>query len=236
MENGEFNGDYINEGYIILARRLLESRSWKICNAEQRSMMIYTLLRANYKDNTWWDGSKAISIPRGSFVAGRNNFAEETKTSEQRVRTFWDKMKNIGFLTIKPTSKNSIITICNYERYQNKKNYKQPTHQPDSNQRATTNNKSNKGKYIYTPQFTSFWEVYPKKKEKEVAFTCWQTAIKSNPPEHVIEAAKNYAEECRVKNTERDYIKNPATFLNKGRYRDYLPCNYKKQNGRFRLV
>jgi hypothetical protein len=159
---------YIPGGYIVLARQLLESRAWKICNNEQRGMLIYTLLEANYKENTWWDGSKSVIIPRGSFVTGRKAFAGKTHTTEQRVRTFWKKMESINFLTIKPTNKNSIITIVNYDEYQNKGNYaqplKQPTEQPTSNQQATTTNKGNISNKISLSVLREIIEAYKQKK------------------------------------------------------------------------
>lgn len=69
--------------------------------------------------------------------------------------------------------------------------------------------------------FSIFWEVYPKKTEKLYALKCYQKAISLGfSHEEIIEGAKNYAAHCKAEHTERQYIKNPSTFLNKGCWAD----------------
>ena len=150
------NCEYIGEGYIILARKLLESRAWQVCNGEQRGMLVYTLFRANFKDNVWWDGSEDVHISKGSFVTGRKVFAKDTNTSEWKVRNFWKKMKTIGFLTIKPTNQFSIITVCNYERYQSINNYIHPSKPPTDHQQTATNKECKESNNIVRNEFRPY--------------------------------------------------------------------------------
>ena len=76
---------------------------------------------------------------------------------------------------------------------------------------------------IYTPEFEEFWSIYPRKKEKPKAFKCWNTRLKEGETEILITlCAKNYAAEVKVKGTEEQYIKLPATFLGPNKpYEDY---------------
>ncbi len=73
-------------------------------------------------------------------------------------------------------------------------------------------------------QFEEFWRFYPRKIEKQKALKCWKTRIKEkHDPEDIIKAAYNYAEVCKIQNTEENYIKHPATFLGPNKpFLDYL--------------
>ena len=101
-------------------------------------LFLYFLLKANYKDKEW----KGVIIKRGQLVTGRKAIRRDTKISEQSIRTALERLKSTNEITIKSTSKYSIITICNYEKYQeqltNTSTSKLTNQQPASNQQVTT--------------------------------------------------------------------------------------------------
>jgi len=77
-----------------------------------------------------------------------------------------------------------------------------------------------RSKTIYTDGFKSFWEVYPKLVGKQVAFEGWKRLLRAGYPEaDIISAAKEYAKTREGK--EDEFTLHPATFLNKGRWKDY---------------
>lgn len=66
----------------------------------------------------------------------------------------------------------------------------------------------------YTPSFEQFWSVYPRKKEKGRAYTCYNARLKDGwSPDELLEAARNYAAEVARRRTEEQYIKLASTFL-----------------------
>ncbi|MBX6361973.1 MAG: hypothetical protein IRZ03_18105 [Acidobacterium ailaaui] len=78
-------------------------------------------------------------------------------------------------------------------------------------------------KDIYSADFERFWEVYPRKVGKQRAYACWKARIKEDSPDMLILCAQNYADSCKVKGTETEYIKHPSTFLSaKKDYADYI--------------
>jgi len=84
---------------------------------------------------------------------------------------------------------------------------------------------------IYPPEFESFWNNYPKKKEKKDAYITWKTLTKKQQ-EEVIIAAKHYKMETDALETQETYIKFPKTFLNKKKekWKDYMePPKIKKR-------
>jgi hypothetical protein len=127
------------ETWIKLYRKFDE---WEwFCIPEMVSLFIYLLLNANNSDNEW----KGIKVKRGQLITGRKTLKEKTGISEQTLRTCLSRLEKTKELTIKSTNKYSIITICNYELYQNGKNgsnqltnQQLTNNQPATNQQLTT--------------------------------------------------------------------------------------------------
>ena len=128
-------------GWICLHRKFL---SWEwYSDLNTKSLFIHLLIKANFEDKKW----QGVEIKRGQFLTGRKVLAKETGLSEQQVRTALERLKSTNEITIKSTSRYSIITLNNYNTYQDE----QPANQPTDNQRVTTtNNINNKNKYIHT--------------------------------------------------------------------------------------
>lgn len=77
----------------------------------------------------------------------------------------------------------------------------------------------------YPKDFEEFWGVYPRKIGKGEAYKKYQARLKDGwSPAELLEAAKNYADDCMRKKTEKVYIKHPKTFLSDSTpFVDYLP-------------
>ena len=72
------------------------------------------LLRANYEDKKW----RGIIIKRGQLVTSIANLAAETGLSVKNVRTCLGKLQTTKEIGKQSASKFTIITICNYGKYQ----------------------------------------------------------------------------------------------------------------------
>ncbi|MBQ8057075.1 MAG: hypothetical protein IJ275_01930, partial [Ruminococcus sp.] len=73
----------------------------------------------------------------GQLVTGRKKLSEALKMSEREVRTALNHLKSTNDITIRTTSKYSIITIVNYEELQVSTN-SLTINQPTSNQQSTS--------------------------------------------------------------------------------------------------
>lgn len=137
------------QGWISLHRQIVE---WEWYNEPNTfRLFIHLLLKANHKPKKW----QGKTIEAGELVTGRKQLAQELKLSEQKIRTSLERLKSTNEITIKSTSKFSVITICKWETYQPQKGIEQPTEQPaaqpTNNQQITTNNNDNndnKGKRV----------------------------------------------------------------------------------------
>lgn len=191
---------FVEGGYIILSRQLLESRAWKSCNHKQKVMLITSLLNANHKDKAWWNGKEYVDVKKSSFITSRDKFARNTDTTPRKVRTFWNKMEKVGFLTIKSTKQYSVVNICNYNIYQDPKIYKRPSKRQSSDQAATTNNNDKERKEIYSAAFESIWKDYPSLLGKGKAYGHFQKSVESEKDlENIKKALHNYKHHLRVK-------------------------------------
>ena len=129
--------------WIKLYDSLLE---WRWAHKpEYMAFVIRCLLRANPSTKKW----ENIELERGSFICGREDFAKEVGISVQTFRTILKNLQECEFLTAKSTSKGTIITICNYDSYQEVKkqsNQQLTNDSPTPNQRLTTiiDNKNNR--------------------------------------------------------------------------------------------
>lgn len=132
-------------GYIRIHRKFLKWEWYQ--NTITKSVFLHCLLKAN------WEGSKfeGMIIKRGSFVTGRKKMAEEIGVSEQQLRTALKHLISTNELTIKPTTKYSIISINNYDMYQTvnqEVNQQSTSNQPTTNQQSTTYEKEKEEKEI----------------------------------------------------------------------------------------
>ena len=76
----------------------------------------------------------------------------------------------------------------------------------------------------YSVHFESFWNAYPRKKEKAKAYKCYNARLNDGySEEELLTAATEYAKECKERKTEERYIKLGSTFLSASTpFIDYL--------------
>ncbi len=131
-------------GWIKLHRKILEWEWYP--NAATRILFLHLLIEANWED-TWQNG---ILIKRGQLLTTVKKLATINQQTIQQTRTALERLKSTNEITIKTTSKFSIITVINYDLYQanNKPNNKQTEQQPNANQQ-TAHNKNNKPTILY---------------------------------------------------------------------------------------
>ena len=77
-------------------------------------VFMHLLFTANYEDREYM----GHQIPRGSAVTGYYALAETLAISVQNARTAISHLKSTGEVTVKVTSKFSIVTLVKYEDYQ----------------------------------------------------------------------------------------------------------------------
>ena len=105
-------------------------------------------MKATYKEYDQIVGCQSVHLMPGDFVFGLKSASKELKLSIQSIRTLLDFLKTSGNLTVKSTNKFSIISIVNWETYQ-QNDFEDNTqiNKPLTNQQQTTNNKQEVKEY-----------------------------------------------------------------------------------------
>lgn len=71
--------------------------------------------------------------------------------------------------------------------------------------------------------FEQWWGEYPKKVGKRRALKDWKQAVKREPAGEIIAATRRFAEYHAACGTEKRFIPNPSTWLNRDGWGDELP-------------
>lgn len=100
------------EGYIFLHRKIEEWEWYDDANTFR--LFIHCLLEANHTEKQW----RGVNIKRGQFITSQPKLANSLKLSVQQIRTALNKLKSTGEITVYTTADYSIITIKNYDDYQ----------------------------------------------------------------------------------------------------------------------
>ena len=118
--------------YIKLYRSLLNWRWYKDGNTFR--LFLHLLLKANIKDSDF----ENITVKRGEVITGRKQLADDLGMSERNVRTALNHLKSTNEVTSRKTSKFTIISIKNYDLYQQVTN-EVTSNRPASDQQVTSN-------------------------------------------------------------------------------------------------
>lgn len=215
---------------------------WK--DSHTLHIFLFLLINANFRENTFL----GYKIFRGQCIIGRKTLSENTGMSERAVRTSLKHLKLTSEITIKTTNRFSIITICNYDKYNpsdftsdqqdNSSSDQQVTSKrPASDQQVTTPREGKKDKNnTYTSEFESFWAAYPKKSGKGAAWKSWRKIPKEAMP-FIMDALKWQIKSEQWTINHGQFIPMPSTYLNQSRWEDqpikieqlnsYIPLAYR---------
>ena len=136
----------MNRGYVKLWRKSLDA-GW-LQNHQLWAFWSWSLMKATYKEFDQIVGFQTIHLMPGDFIFGRKKAAKELKISDRSIRTILNFLKTSGNLTIKTTNKFSIISIANWETYQQTEIISdQQSDQPPTSHRPATDHKQEVKEY-----------------------------------------------------------------------------------------
>lgn len=126
-------------GFIKLSRTLLNWRWYT--NANTMRVYLHLLLKANFCDVEF----ETHIVKRGQLVTSIKSLCEELSMTTQATRTALEHLVLTNDITIKTTTKYSIITILNYEKYASTTNV--TSNEQQANNKRPTNKQQQYNKY-----------------------------------------------------------------------------------------
>lgn len=154
-------------GHLRLSRDIL-NWGW-YSDPNTRAVFFHLLLTANWEEKEYL----GYKIKRGQAVVGLFALADILGISVRNVRTALEHLKSTSEVTIKTTNKFSIVTVCNFERWQGQQTEtdKQTDKQTD---KRPTNDRQTTDKPLTTPK-----EIEEIKKEIKEEYTTLLSSAKS---------------------------------------------------------
>ena len=220
------------DGWLKLYRSILDSAVFK--DAEILKVWIWLLCNVAFEQHDTICYGRVITLKAGQIATGRKKIAQCTDLNENKVYRALTTLKSLGNIEIKATNKYSIITVVNWDKYQ-EENGKRTSSEQQTNSKTTTeeqqpnskrtqhkngNNGKNEKEIYVCPFFDRAWELFPNKKGKSAVSKKAMRELAEAGEIAVIAAIENYKAEIERKGTEEKYILHGSTFFN-GRWRDY---------------
>ena len=219
-----------DSGYIKLYRSLQEKGYYR--NSKYVHLWVYILMKASYQQKEYLFNNQIHTLEPGQFIVGRKTIKRETGISEttiERILSCFESEHQIGQ---QKNNKFRIITILNWDKYQ--VDGQQNGHETD-NKRTTnghladTIKKEKKEKNIYTSDFLSFYNSYPKRIGRDAAWKAWQNCNGRRPNlVDLIQAIENQKKSENWTKENGKYIPHPSTWLNQGRWADEVKVEEKR--------
>jgi len=111
-----------DDGWVKVYRKMLDNPIFK--DSETLQLFLYCLLRANFKPNDFLFNGQVVHLERGQFIFGLRKASKALKMSIRKLRTRLLVLGKLGITTQQTTHRFSIITVCNYNYYQDSENEK----------------------------------------------------------------------------------------------------------------
>jgi|APSaa5957512622_1039677.scaffolds.fasta_scaffold15385_2 hypothetical protein len=215
-------------GYIKSWRKVLTSPMFQSLNVVQRDVFWILLHLANHEEREWlWKG-ETLKCKQGQFVTSLASIKAlcAKKTTTQNIRTALNRLKTWQFLTNESTKEGRLITIINWDTYQQpeKKLTKELTADQQRPNKDLTPNKNERMKkkrkqHAYSAEFEEVWKVYPNSDGKFKAFEEWSKANGGRPDnESLITAINSQIPKWALKDFK--YVPFFSTWLHQRRWED----------------
>jgi hypothetical protein len=217
-------------GWVKLYRKIQRSDMYRSLNSKQRDVMLQCLLLASHQGNTWeWNG-QVITCKAGQFVTSLESIRDccAKDVSIQNVRTALLKLEKWQFLTNKSTKSGRLITIINWESYQqDQQSDQQSLHQRANKELTTIKNvkkeEKNNTSSTYSDEFERFWQAYPRKVGKGAAFKAWKKLNGTRPgADELVRIVEQHKKSEQWRRDGGQFIPHPQTWLNQERWNDEL--------------
>lgn len=158
-----------NATFIYLFRKIKDTSFYK--DSIALHLAIHCLIEAKRFECSTIIGNYPINLKTGQFITGRYKLSQETGINESTIRRKLILLEKLRFLTIKRTSKCSIITVLNYTKYQLKKGKRptdEPTDEPTDDPLYKERKESKKVKNVFAPPTSSDLATYCKDQNLDI--------------------------------------------------------------------
>lgn len=216
-------------GWFSVKRGITQHHLFK-GDAERLMVWLWLLDNAAWKDTRHDVQGATVTVLRGSVCVSLRHISSETGVGLQRVRTAIKRFADENMIDTQLTHGKSMITLCNFEKYQSPNNLANTVPTQDQHSANTQKKQGNNKTREYTSSsddgFDIFWSHAPRKVAKGGAQKAYAKALKKATADQLLEGIKRHAVAMRGK--EQQFIPHPATWLNDERWLDQAAADTRK--------
>ena len=129
----------MKQGFIKLSRKFFETSLWKEPRTYSRSEAWLDMIQmAGFEDSTQILNNREIEVRRGEIVASRRFLEKRWQWGSTKVTNFLDYLRSNRMINQRQTNGQTIITLCNYDIYNDAQTSPQTENKPPTNHRQTT--------------------------------------------------------------------------------------------------
>lgn len=148
-------------GWIKLHRDILEHKIFKSKPIGKGEAWIRLILMASYKDSDFFVNDVYFSAKRGQILVSQRTISDEFGWSQNKLKRFLNWLKSERMIDYETNTRLTIITICNYSKYQSLDNDDGRT------ESAQTNDQKAHGKRTESARMNDIQEYKEIKEGKE---------------------------------------------------------------------
>lgn len=131
------------EGWISLHRQISDNALWTCEKFSRGQAWVDLLLLANHKDSYFYHRGNRVDIKRGQVGWSQLSLSKRWKWSRSKVKKFIEDLEKEQQIEQQKASVLQLITIKNYDRYQEKEQQKDNRKTIEEQQNDTDNNVNN---------------------------------------------------------------------------------------------
>lgn len=233
-------------GVFALDRGVWDHPSFDDEPLTQREAWFWLIGEASYKERVRRIGTVTVELQRGQVAASLRFLAAKWQWSEPRVRRFLNRLKTDAMIDATADAGITVITICNYNKYQRVSlpSDAEPDAETDAaatqQRRNTENNKYTEENKIVQfeqssepkvtrnsrkdagadPPFIEFYSAYPKHQSKQDAIKAYHQVRRSGVSHETIMQGLARAKRSDSRFREIKFTPLPASWLRAGGYED----------------
>jgi hypothetical protein len=208
----------------------------------EREAWLWLVSAAAWQDCKVRSGNAMVDIKRGQLLFATRFLAKKWKWSHTTTVRFLNLLENETMIGTHPGPHATLITICNYDKYQlsgNEEGTQDGTQDGTQTVRSRYKEEELNNKRIDIPRAPAlvfetdwpkdyrevFWQSYPKRVDKAAALRKLDQIRRGAkvPWAALIGGVQRYAESVRGK--DQQYTKGPAAWLNAGKWDDEIKSN-----------
>lgn len=138
-------------GYVMISRSVFTHWTYNEKIFDRWHAFFDLIARANFEPRKMLFDAHLINVERGQHMTSILKLSKRWGWSRTKVTTFLNNLEKDGMIARLSDTKSTLITICNYNKYQTPLNYKKqlinmsqtsPEHERDINNNINHSNKS----------------------------------------------------------------------------------------------